>query len=376
MDRVHVVRNWPCGGGMERIVRIHISRGEPVIALFGEQRDEAGVHFLGLSRNNSIGSARRALMSALNRYSNSIFLFYNGYAMDWLDTQKIPGKAILYLHSDYPGLLSWARPLLGFADGCLCVNKQLSDKIQPHFGNGKLCTIPLPVEKALLSNRSEARESGPIRIGYSGRVEIEQKRLDRLRGFIDALEQHGLSFRVEVLGDGNYLNALRESFAGDDRVQFHGHLTDNAYRETISRWDYILFLSDYEGLPLSLIEGVASGCLPIYPDFHNGSDWISPLASQCFYHTGDVRQAAAVVARTESKWDQQDWNAYRDRATELASRHTPDAYMSVIEQSLNTIANADDHKLTGRAALPGLAPVWLYNRLRTRRQQKPERGNL
>jgi glycosyltransferase involved in cell wall biosynthesis len=360
---------------MEQVARIHLSRGEPVVSLFGEKGNEAGVHYLGLSHNNSIHTARAALRKALETFPGAAFLYYNGYALDWLDRKSIPGKPVLYLHSDYPGLLQWVRPLLHHADGCLCVNDRLAEKLRHITEPDQIQALPLPVDEHFSTSRKKA-EGEPIIIGYSGRVEIEQKRMDRLAGFVQAMEALQQPFIVEILGNGSYLETLEKDFAGDNRVIFHGYLTGSAYREAISRWRYILFMSDYEGLPVSLLEGVAAGCLPVYPDFHDGQDWLDSLVTDSYYPVGDMQEAASVIERVESQWEESDWQAFRGRAEEQVSRHTRPAYLAAIASALDAIGSLGRDSSDGKPAWPGIAPVWLYNRLRTWCQHKRGRNNV
>lgn len=374
INRVHIVRYWPCGGGMERIIRIHLERAEPVIVLFGSEASEHGVHFLELSHNSLIGTAKRRLAKILKLYTGSHFLFYNGYGLDWLEPARIPGRAILYLHSDYTGFNSWLLPLLPYAHGCLCVNSRLAEKVS-HLGDGApVAVVPLPVGDEFLANNSNVSSTGPIRIGYSGRVVVDQKRLDRLGDFVSALELAGLDFQIEILGDGEYLDELAKTFAGNARIVLRGFLTGDEYRETMRRWKYIFFMSDYEGLPISLIEGVACGCLPVYPDFHNDNDWIDPLASNSYYPVGDMDMAAKIVIRAEFDMTQSEWEDFHIRARQLVSGHSIDAYFQGLEEGLQETRNFKPERKIRKTGVSAIVPVWCYNRLRTHRLRKQDQA--
>ena len=93
-------------------------------------------------------------------------------------------------------------------------------------------------------------------LGYSGRIIREAKRVDRLPALDRELLAAGVDCRWEIMGDGPELPGLRRQMA-ERRVCFRGRLADAAYWEALAGCDLLVFTSDYEGLPISLVEGKA-----------------------------------------------------------------------------------------------------------------------
>ena len=71
-------------------------------------------------------------------------------------------------------------------------------------------------------------EKEPIRIGYAGRMEIEQKRMDPLMKLIFELEENNVNYSFNIAGDGTYKEHMisvinekgfnsRVNFLGKDR---------------------------------------------------------------------------------------------------------------------------------------------------------------
>ena len=350
---------------MEKIVRKHLAAGESLVSVFGEGK-EPGVFHLGLTPADSLANARRALSQAISELCPSQLVYHNGYGLAW-ELDK-PYRKCLYLHTDYPKLESWLTPLRQHMDGCFCVNGRLEDKIRKMENAPPVWTLPhgiMPAGGQAPQNKLHA----PLVIGYAGRVETEQKRLDRLPEFLRELDGRAIPYRMELLGEGSYLETLKSQCEDNSHVVFHGHLTGDPYWSIIENWKYVLFLSDYEGLPLALLEAVSKGAVPIYPDFHAGDDWVSGLHGDLLYPIGDCRQAVARLARIESHWEASDWESYRDAAANRISRHTEQAYW---ESYHKLTADLPSRGGEGRSSpwrrLAQVLPLWVFHRLDTRRR--------
>jgi glycosyltransferase involved in cell wall biosynthesis len=362
---VHIIKNWPCGGGMEKIVRMHLAAGESLVSVFGKG-DEPGVVHLGLTPGDSLSRSRRVLGQAVSRLCPNLLVYHNGYGLTWgLDGVY---RKCLYLHTDYAKLENWLKPLIPHMDGCFCVNKRLEDKIRGMADAPPVWTLPhgvIPVGSRPAPNKMNA----PVVVGYSGRVETEQKRLDRLPEFVRELANRGISYRMEVLGDGSFLETLKSQCEDNPNVVFHGYQAGDAYWSIIESWKYILFLSDYEGLPLALLEAVSKGAVPIYPDFHGGNDWVCGLHGELLYPVGDSRQAVARLAKVESQWDESDWESYLNSAMNLSSRHTEDAYWDFYHKvAADFPAKGDNGRESLWQRLANVLPLWVFHRLDTHRR--------
>lgn len=366
---VHIVRRWPCGGGMQSVVEQHLRAGEPLVSITGEGEGTAGVTHLGVHPGTSLREASRRLHEALEAYDARDYLFYNACALDWMRPRDGHHRHIIYLHSDYPELISWLRKILPYADGLLTVNPRIAESVR-QMGNlpeKAVHTLPLAIQTELPAAHEPPGPDAPLVVGYAGRVEISQKRLDRLPPFLTELERCHRPYRMEILGDGHFKEKLRRQLAGNTHVIFHGHLEGSAYWNVLSGWKYLLFTSDYEGLPISLLEGISAGAVPIYPDFHDGQDWISGLGNNFLYPVGDMVQANAVVQDVEKNWTAADWQAYHAQSGKMLEAHSPEGYFSAMNTAIDTLPPPGTVERP-RAAFTGWWPYWMYNRLRRMRQ--------
>lgn len=119
--------------------------------------------------------------------------------------------------------------------------------------------IPVPESKV-------ERQPGRLRIAFVGRLAEEQKRIsDVARAFcLAAREIPGVE--AVIYGDGPDRAAVERLLAtggsGLD-VRLHGSVPSEGIQERLLLADVIVLLSDYEGLPIALMEGMACGSVPV-----------------------------------------------------------------------------------------------------------------
>jgi glycosyltransferase involved in cell wall biosynthesis len=128
-------------------------------------------------------------------------------------------------------------------------------RLSPH----RVVVIPNGVDEEWFAepHPRPARSQGPLRLLFVGRL-VPQKNLARLLR-ATALSKHQV--KLDVVGDGE-LRADLERLARDlglSNVVFHGFLTGSALRARYSAADVMAIPSDVEGMPLVLLEAMASG---------------------------------------------------------------------------------------------------------------------
>jgi hypothetical protein len=88
----------------------------------------------------------------------------------------------------------------------------------------------------------------------------------------------------------------------------------------------ILFVSDYEGTPIAMVEAMTQGVIPVYPRILSGGDGYAETvradllyAPDDFAHVTKVMRALAGLGGPET-------SALRRRAIEVVAGHTGDEY--------------------------------------------------
>jgi glycosyltransferase involved in cell wall biosynthesis len=207
----------------------------------------------------------------------------------------------------------------------------------PRLGSGRDVILPLPIEPPpeLVTDRVPG---SPLVLGYLGRVVREQKRMDRLPALLAALDGAGLKYRFEVIGDGGLRPRLEQRLAG--RVQFHGWVSEGEKWRILSRWDAVVFLTDNEGGPIAMLEAMAAGCLPFFPQLHGslGDTYAPRVDARCHYPSGDLMALAAAVRGVFAEASGAVL-ARREIARRLVAGHTPESYSDALADFVARIAD-------------------------------------
>jgi glycosyltransferase involved in cell wall biosynthesis len=110
-----------------------------------------------------------------------------------------------------------------------------------------------------MARRALGVKSGELVLGFVGRLE-KQKAVHRLLEATRELERRQLRVNLILAGDGALKNQLMDqaSSLGLSAVTFLGFCDDTA--PLYAAFDVFVLPSDYEGLPLTVLEAMSSGC--------------------------------------------------------------------------------------------------------------------
>ncbi|MEM9940229.1 MAG: glycosyltransferase [Planctomycetota bacterium] len=188
-----------------------------------------------------------------------------------------------------------------FWDSMVAVSKTIGQKIlqlNPNFEE-KLSTIRygVPVPKRLPSRT--IRHGRPIRLVYTGRIVQAQKRVMDLVELASELDQGNVPFELTIIGDGENLGELQtlmERWVLQGCVKFLGRCSPQQVQSQLLEHDALVLVSEFEGLPLSILEGMAHGCVPVSTQICSGIDEILIHRTNGLLSSiGDMRQMAANI---------------------------------------------------------------------------------
>ncbi|MGB5080356.1 MAG: glycosyltransferase family 4 protein [Burkholderiales bacterium] len=126
--------------------------------------------------------------------------------------------------------------------------------------------VPNAIDPAGLTDRLRFYNThAPLRLVYVGRL-VRAKGLFEIVEALSELKRAGREFVFFVAGEGEdhgELMAASEKAALQDRVRFLGSVFAAEKRRLWLQSDVFVFPSYMEGLPYSLLEAMAAGCVPI-----------------------------------------------------------------------------------------------------------------
>jgi glycosyltransferase involved in cell wall biosynthesis len=189
------------------------------------------------------------------------------YAARWVRAAGIPTVGVL--HSDdafHEAVLDefvWGNPAYSLA-ALVCVSEYLAGRVRARSHGATLirtipCGVPVPEHTAHLAD-------GPLRLVYTGRFSERQKRITEVvRAFCRAVREVP-GTEAYLYGSGLDQAAAEAVLSREGQglpVFIKGPVDSAVIQNELLACHVCVLLSDYEGLPISLMEAMACGLVPV-----------------------------------------------------------------------------------------------------------------
>jgi glycosyltransferase involved in cell wall biosynthesis len=196
------------------------------------------------------------------------------YACRWI--RKSGGRTIGVIHSNPDHDPFYADVIRHFVggqpewcpDSVVAVSEFIAQKVNRQASSTLVvktisCGTLMPVTLAIPPQTD-------LRLLYCGRLVQEQKRIRELTAaFLEVTQIPGVT--ATICGDGEERAWLQNRLTGQDRVRYVGSLPARQMHDSMTQHHVIILLSDYEGLSMSLVEGMACGLVPVCLDEESGA---------------------------------------------------------------------------------------------------------
>ena len=332
-------------GGVQSILKRHHSREQDSHFLFSFEANnfkEPNISGLGVDGWDSIRCIRKKLAKHSDLFPDSVAVCHNMWGLQFL-AELIPAKRrIGILHSDWTTLRPFLQSQKELLDGVLCVSNTLMELVAeclPELSkDNRIQLIPYPIDGVPFMPNRMSLVKRPVIIGWIGRIQEEQKRVDRLPSLLKAFDDAQIDYRFELLGDGPMQEWLEKQLPAN-RTVFHGRKSGDDYYSTLSKWDFITSVSDYEGLPISMLEALSAGVLPLYPTIGSGGDeYAEKLSSNFVWEAFQFEQAASKL-NLLLKQPEATLHQSRLNAVNLTARHSESEYFRIFDSFTQQIVD-------------------------------------
>jgi colanic acid/amylovoran biosynthesis glycosyltransferase len=127
------------------------------------------------------------------------------------------------------------------------------------------CGVPIPTKVA-------EPPTSVFRLVYVGRLVEEQKRVSDVATSLCAAAQGIPNLEAWIVGEGWARSAVEDIIRtiGNGRVRLLGRVDNANIYDVLAQCHGLVLLSDYEGLPVSMLEAMAAGVVPICLDMRSG----------------------------------------------------------------------------------------------------------
>lgn len=217
--------------------------------------------------------------------------------------------------------------------------------------------VDLPSENAL---NSRSPLGTPVRLVFLGRIHHHAKGVFFLPDIVSEIQKLGLEVELSIIGSGPDEAELEQRFCErnlQDKVTFLGLVPPNEVYSLLLSSHIAVMPSFYEGLPLSLLEAMACGCVPVASRLHKITDSvITDGTNGRLAEVGDVSafvDAIVAIASQPDTWNEMSKSAHQTVSQHFSTARMGEAYIELIERG---IAGAYPTKFSRRWQ-PPLSPV-------------------
>jgi glycosyltransferase involved in cell wall biosynthesis len=179
------------------------------------------------------------------------------------------------VQSHDPGVYAMVRSYAAHLDLMAGVSKVVKETLEamPEFAHMPVHYLPYGVPMPEKTAASSSDSGAPLRILYLGRLDQEQKRVRLFPQILEQLKSSGIPFHWTIAGEGperSFLQSALQSPSPKQTVSFPGTILYGDVPKLLAAHDVFLLASDYEGLPLSLLEAMGYGLVPVVSDLASG----------------------------------------------------------------------------------------------------------
>jgi glycosyltransferase involved in cell wall biosynthesis len=176
--------------------------------------------------------------------------------------------------SSHAGALRLVQSYAGEVDLIVAISQTIKETLEalPEFASVPVKYLPLGVPIPEAANLPQRDFQAPLRILYLGRLAREHKRAHLLAKIFFELNESGIPFHWTIGGDGPERASLEQQMKsqGDQTVTFAGQVAYEDVPALLASHDILLLVSDSEGMPLSLLEAMGFGLIPVVSDLPSG----------------------------------------------------------------------------------------------------------
>ena len=177
------------------------------------------------------------------------------------------------VQSDDPAVYRTLSAYASYMNATIGVSQKSISTLQSHATLGLIPSHYLPYGIPILPGRFRPlNRQAPLRIIYLGRLDQEQKRVRLLPLIQRQLVQMGIPFSWTIAGEGPERDFLETEMKGSElcQITFTGTVSYGDVPRLLEQHDVLILASNYEGLPLSLLEAMAAGVVPVVSDLTSG----------------------------------------------------------------------------------------------------------
>lgn len=334
---------WLLKEGHEVVIHLHHFGKDTQQGSILPSLQRLGIKTHSLPRTGSLEADTRHTLQFLNQEQPDLFLpqcLHAHYvAAAHAGRQGLPW--IFTMHSDDPDYwcVAEALPPESHGGSSVCVSQFLAQQMRQRLPATNALVIPcgitLPAIQASFSEK-------PFRVVYSGRMVIHQKCIQQVIHTMIHACRASSHIEAHLIGDGPARSTCEQLAAQaglTDRIHFYGRVPNERVQTLLQLSQAILLMSDFEGLPVALLEAMAAGVVPVVRSIESGIPELVQHERTGLLVENDSAKAAAALVRLSRDPDL--WRHCSTQARALVhagygAEHCFDRWFEVIQRTKGT----------------------------------------
>jgi glycosyltransferase involved in cell wall biosynthesis len=251
------------------------------------------------------GYHRQVLRKILRRRPHAVvFSDQWGWKFSASLAGRVPLVNVAHIDSTDPDY--WRRLQAGAARmaALVGVSDQIAGRLRALPGAPEVFSIPSGIEvPERWPDRLRPDTDGPHLL-YVGRLDRRQKRVQDLVPFVRSAAAAWPGFRLVIVGDGPERGWLEQELRwASPRVVLTGAVDRHEVFAHYSRSHFLLQFSQFEGLSMALLEGMARGTVPVVTDIPSGVGQVMQHGANGFlFPVGQPDAAVRAIAQAVPRW--------------------------------------------------------------------------
>lgn len=290
-------------------------------------------------------------------------------------------KRIMILHNITPGTYAPAGALRDYVHATVGVSPRIARDLveSQNYPEDSVTCISNAIETELFSNIEQTPNDGTLRVLSLGRVLDSAKGVFWLEPIMRKLLDQPV--RLTIAGDGPDREELTLRCRGmENKIDFLGRVLPESVPDLMANHDVFIMPSRYEGLPMTLLEMMAGGVVPVTSLIRGITDEVITNDDNGYtFEMGDTNAAAEHIkhlAQHPEKVKALSKNARKTACERFTLSRMAEQYANLIHQIKDTPLPVKPLSIKQYALppefKPGLrkfAPEWLKNFIRQRKEK-------
>jgi len=295
------------------------------------------------------------------RKSEGLLVTNDQYDLIMLQAFNIPQKVVQLVHDEYNLQLS-----IKFSD---CIDVFLAhslfiyELLLKNLPERKNDIIHIPYGVPLGEKVDRRIKEGPLKLVFLGRHD-KAKGVHDLHKIDHLLKEKGVSVNWLILGSGQETETLKKDWSSNTNVAFTTPEKFPELMQLVAQCDIFVFPTKFEGFPVSLLETMSAGCIPVATDLPGGIQEIVKDGITGFKcPIDDLEKFADRISFLDN--NREDLLAFQMNAIHIVhENYNATIQFTKYQQAFNNIMNQDSipmHHLVKRKIGSRLDQPWIPN---------------